>query len=115
MLAYRYSACPNAIEYLLEKYTQSKSENGYRGKVQLFVGMFDKCLVWYLQVLPSETHAFVNMTSLRVIDGDTSCHSPESFSLNKRRSMGKRSTISREPKRIIDHKRKKVLLSSRLG
>ena len=31
--------------------------------ISLFVGVFDTCLVWYLLVLPSETHAFANMTS----------------------------------------------------
>ena len=50
--------------------------------IQLFVGVFDTFLVWYLLVLPSETYAIANMTSLRAIDGDTSHHSRESFSLN---------------------------------
>jgi len=39
------------------------------------------CLVWYLLVLPSETHAVANMTSLRPTDGNTSYNSHESFSL----------------------------------
>ena len=52
-----------------------------RDSFQLFVGVFDTCPVCYLLVLPSETHAVVNMTSLRAIDGDTSYHSCESFSL----------------------------------
>ena len=51
-----------------------------RDSFQLFVGVFDTCLVWYLLVLPSETHAAANMTSLRAIDGNTSYHSRESFS-----------------------------------
>ena len=33
-------------------------------------------------VLPSEIHAAANMTSLRAIDGNTSCNSCESFSLH---------------------------------
>ena len=37
---------------------------------------------WYLLVLPSETHAYANMTSLRAIDGDTSYTSHESFSMS---------------------------------
>ena len=36
-----------------------------------------------LLVLQSETHAFANMTSFRAIDGDTTYHSCESFSLTK--------------------------------
>ena len=52
-----------------------------RDSFQLFVGVFDTSLVWYLLVLPSETHSVANMTSLRAIDGDTSYHSCESFSL----------------------------------
>ena len=43
--------------------------------------MFGTYLVWYLLLLPSETHVIANMTSLRAIDGDTSYHSHESFSL----------------------------------
>ena len=45
-----------------------------RDSFQLFVGVFDTCLVWYLLVLPSEKHAVANMTYLRAIDGDTSYH-----------------------------------------
>ena len=56
-----------------------ESANG-RDSFQLFVGVFDTCLVWYLLVLPSETHAAANLTSLRAIDGDTSYNSCESFS-----------------------------------
>ena len=52
-----------------------------RDSFQLFVGVFDTCLVWYLLVLPSETHAAAKMTSERAVDGDTSYHSCESFSL----------------------------------
>ena len=52
-----------------------------RDSFQLFVGVFDTCLVWYLLVLPSYTHAVANMTSLRAIDGNNSYHSRESFSL----------------------------------
>ena len=43
--------------------------------------MYDTFLVWYLLVLPSDTQAVTNMTSLRTIDGDTSYKSCESFSL----------------------------------
>ena len=39
-----------------------------RDSFQLFVGVFDTCLVGYLLVLPSETHAVANMTSFRAID-----------------------------------------------
>ena len=35
-----------------------------RDSFELFVGVFDKCLVWYLLVVPSETHAVASMTSL---------------------------------------------------
>ena len=45
--------------------------------------MFDQRIVWYLPVLPSEAHAAANMISLRAIDGDTSYHSHESFSLKE--------------------------------
>ena len=37
----------------------------------LFDGIFDTCLVWYLLMLPSQTHV---MTSLRAIDGVTKYH-----------------------------------------
>ena len=47
------------------------------------LGVFDTCLVCYLLVLPSETYAVANMTSLRAIDGNTSYHSRESFPLLK--------------------------------
>ena len=57
-----------------------ESANG-RDSFQLFVGVFDTCLVWYLLVLPSETQAVATMTSLRAIDGNTSYNSCESFSL----------------------------------
>ena len=54
----------------------------WRNSFQLFVMVFDRCLVWHLLVLPSKTHAVVaNMTSLRAIDGDTSNHLRESSSL----------------------------------
>ena len=53
-----------------------------RDSFQLFVGVFDTCLVWYLLELPSETQAVTTMTSLRAIDGDISYHSRESFSLS---------------------------------
>ena len=55
------------------------SANG-RDSYQLFVGVFDTCLVWYLIVLLSETHAVKNITSLEAIDGNASYHSHESFS-----------------------------------
>ena len=32
-----------------------------RDSFQVFVGVFDTCLVWYLLVLPSETHAVANI------------------------------------------------------
>ena len=48
-----------------------RSANG-RDSFQLFVGVFDTCLVGYLLVLPSETHSVASMTSLRAIDGNTS-------------------------------------------
>ena len=38
------------------------------------------CLTHVLSGTPSETHAAINMTSLRAIDGDTSYHSGRSFS-----------------------------------
>ena len=59
-----------------------KFPNNGRDSFQLFVGVFDTCLLWYLLVLPSETHAVTNMTSLKAIDGDTSYHSGESFPLH---------------------------------
>ena len=64
------------------KYTAflNRVDNG-RDSFQLFVGVFDTFLVWYLLVLPSETHAVKKMTSLKAIDGDTSYHSSESFPL----------------------------------
>ena len=37
---------------------------GIHFNFQLSVGVFDTCLVWYLLVLPSYTHAVTNMTSL---------------------------------------------------
>ena len=46
-----------------------------RDSFQLFAAVFDICLVWYLLVLPSETHAVASMTSYRAIDGNTSYHS----------------------------------------
>ena len=46
-----------------------------RNSFQLFVGVLDTYLVWYLLVLPSEINAFTYMTSFRAIDGDTSYHS----------------------------------------
>ena len=49
----------------------SVDNNNGRDSFQLFVGVFDTCLVWYLLVLPSETHAVANMTSLRPTDGNT--------------------------------------------
>ena len=52
-----------------------------RESVQLFVGVFDTCLVWYLLVPPSEANAVANTISFRAINGDTSYHSHESFSL----------------------------------
>ena len=52
-----------------------------RDSFQLSVGVFDTCLVWYLLVLPSQTLAVANMTSLRALDGDVSYRSRESFSL----------------------------------
>ena len=53
------------------KYTAflNRVDNG-RDSFQLFVGVFDTFLVWYLPVLPSGAHAIANMTSLRAIDGD---------------------------------------------
>ena len=57
-----------------------KLVNG-RDSFQLFVGVLDTCLVLYLLVLPSQTHAVANMTSLKAIDCDTSYHSYEYFSL----------------------------------
>ena len=53
-----------------------------RDSFQLFVGVFDTWLVWYLLVLPSDTHAVANMTPLRAIYGDTSYDSLESFPLD---------------------------------
>ena len=53
-----------------------------RDSFQRFVGVFDTCLVWYLLVLPSETHAVAGMNSLRALDGDTSYHSCEFFSFS---------------------------------
>ena len=43
-----------------------------RDSFQLFVRVFDTYLVWYLLVLPSETHAVANMISAWAIDGDSS-------------------------------------------
>ena len=55
--------------------------NNGRDSLQLFVGVFDTCLVWYLLVLPSESQAVANMTSSKTIDGSTNYHSRESVSL----------------------------------
>ena len=55
-----------------------------RDSFQLFDGVFDTCLFWYLLVLPSEIYAVANMTSMRPIDGNTSYHSCESFPLGPR-------------------------------
>ena len=41
---------------------------------QLVVRVFDTYVVWYLLVLPSETHADANLTSFRAIDDATSYH-----------------------------------------
>ena len=49
-------------------------DSQWEGIFQLFVGVSDICLVWYLLVLPSETHADANMTSLKAVNGDTSYH-----------------------------------------
>ena len=57
-----------------------------RDSFQLFVGVFDTCLVWYLLVVPSGAHAVANVTSLRPIDGNTSYHSREPFSLIVKKS-----------------------------
>ena len=67
--------------YLFPLSSASVIPNG-RDSFQLFVGVFDTCLVWYLLVLPSETHAVASMTSCRAVDGDTSYHSCESLSLD---------------------------------
>ena len=74
------------------------------------LGEFDTCLVWYLLVLPSETHAVADMTSLRAIDGDTSYHSRESFSLCqvKRGTQWKRASL----RDAIDFKIKLGLIRS---
>ena len=81
-LEYSWFSCskntPDKEGHFLSNWTHLY--NG-RDSFQLFVGVFDTCLVWYLPVLPSETHAVANMTSLRAIDGDTSYHWRESFSL----------------------------------
>ena len=61
-------------------FPQSPAPINGKDSFQLSVGVFDTCLVWYLLVLPSETHAVANMTSLRAIDGGTSYNSLESFS-----------------------------------
>ena len=37
------------------------SQSKLRDSFQLFVGMFDTCLVWYLLALPSETNAIENI------------------------------------------------------
>ena len=55
-----------------------KWEGNEKESFQLFVGVFDTCLVWYLLVLPSETHVVANMNYLRAIDGNTSNHFGES-------------------------------------
>ena len=62
------------------------ASNG-RDSYQLFAGVFDTCLVWYLLVLPSETHAVTNMTPLRAIDGNTIYNSRESFSFQNSRRV----------------------------
>ena len=59
------------------------SINNGRDSFQLFVGVFGTCLVWYLLVLPSETHAVASMTSCRAVDGGTSYHSCESLLLSQ--------------------------------
>ena len=53
-----------------------------------FVGVFDACPVWSLLLLPFETHAVANMTSLMATDGYTSYHSRESFSFTGVASNG---------------------------
>ena len=74
-----FSRLPRTIHTDFFDSSESGDCNG-RDSFQLFVGVFDTFPVWYLLVLPSETHAIVNMTSLMAIDGDTSYHSCESFS-----------------------------------
>ena len=64
-----------------------------RDSFQLFVGVLDTYPVWYLLVLPSEIHAAANMTSLRAIDGGTSYHSRESFSLATEATRGERTPL----------------------
>ena len=83
--AYVIPAAPMHLLLISCQIGQSNRARWYNGRdsFQLFVGVFDKCLVWYLLELPSEAHAFANMTSLRAIDGDTSYHSRESFSLHQ--------------------------------
>ena len=80
-----------------------------RDSFQLFVGVLDKCPVWYLLVLPSETHAVANMTSLRAIDGNTSYHSRESFSLWKATSH--RAKVRRAAARRLTHSRPAAALT----
>ena len=57
-----------------------KWEGNEKESFQLFVRVFDTCLVWYLLVFPSEAHVVANMNYLRAIDGNTSNHPHESFS-----------------------------------
>merc|ERR1712079_792384 len=66
--------------------SRCSNHNG-RNSFQLCVGVFDTCPVCYLLVLPSETHAVPNMTSLWAIDGDTSYHSYESFLLTRHQKL----------------------------
>ena len=78
--------CSQSSPLFLRSWTELSShfpqisilKNG-RDSFQLFVGVFDTCLVWYLLVLPSEIYAVAYMTSMRPIDGNTSYHSCESF------------------------------------
>ena len=59
-----------SVFYSLKTFTQGRvpSADASTGSISYKVD------VWHFLVLPSETHAVANMTSLRAIDGDTSYH-----------------------------------------
>ena len=92
----------NVESFTIPTPNSCKHTNG-RGSFQLFVGVFDTSLVWYLLVLPSETHTVSIMTSLRSTDGNTSNHLHASFSLLPWISAERRVVERVEPVVVGDH------------
>ena len=63
-----------------EHHDSSAGANGM-GSFQLFVKVFDTCVVWYVLVLSCGEHSAANMTSLRATDGNATYRSHEPLPL----------------------------------